>query len=79
MHLKHVFRTTPLMMIIVVLRYNQQLPVMHGLEFREGEVSSIGLRIPTVRPSKIIELMDKARIAGKTFGRCHLLQVAPRP
>lgn len=79
MHLKHVPRAGPLVKVIDVLRDNQQLPVMPGLEFRKGEVRGIGLCIPTVRSSQIVEFVDKARIAGKTFGRCHFLKVVLRP
>ena len=79
MHLQHVLRACALVKVIDVLRHHEKIPGVSGLKFREGEVRGIGLCIPAVRPPKIIELVNKARIAGKTLGRCHFLKVVLRP
>lgn len=79
MHLQHVPRAGPLVKIIDVLRHDEKVAVMVGFKFGKGKVSCIGLCIPTVRSSKIIELVDKARIAGKALGRCHFFKVVLRP
>ena len=79
MHLKHGPRAGPLVKIIDVLRHDEKVAVMHCFEFGQCEVRGVGLCIPAVCSPKIIELVDKTRIAGKTPGRCHFLKVVLRP
>ena len=75
MHLQLALRACALVKVIDVLRHDEKIPGMSGLKFREGDVRGIGPCIPAVRPSKIIELVNKARIAGKPLGRCHFPKV----
>jgi 4-hydroxy-tetrahydrodipicolinate reductase len=79
MHVQQTLRPCPFVQIVDILRHQQQIARPCRIQPCEGIMRGIGLYLLNTFATHIVKTQDKVGVAGKGFGRCHILDLMLLP